>query len=140
MRDISLFPPTCCGVPISIIYDDVRAALGEPLATEFRDKAAEWEAANRRARVHCINPWCSARIPPQNIVPGSDVGICPRCRATTCTICKAAAHPGTDCPEDEGTRNLLRLAGQERWRQCYRCRRIVEFNGGCYHISTSFSS
>lgn len=135
LADVSIFPPTCCDEPIPIENEHVQACLGETLVAEFESKREELGTPNR---TYCNVPECAAWIPPQYIDPGNDLGQCPKCQAPTCTICKAAAHEGTECPEDEGTRNILDLAERERWSQCYACHRLVELNTGCYHISKLF--
>lgn len=132
ITDESIFPPSCCNVSISIDDEDVSTVLGENLVTEFRDKKMEFETQNR---TYCNSLQCAAWIPPQHITTSDDVGTCPKCQVITCIICKAAAHEGTDCPEDEGTKNILDLTEQEGWRRCYRCHCIVELSDGCYHIS-----
>lgn len=131
LTDESLFPPRCCNEPIPVEGDIIKDALGEDLVADFQDKKEEFEAPNR---MYCHVQGCGAWISPRHI-DISGVGTCPECQAKTCATCKAAVHEGMDCPEDEGTRNILNLAQQEGWRQCYSCHRVVELNTGCYHIS-----
>lgn len=133
LTDESIFPPKCCNGPIPCDNEEIGAVLGQDLVAEFQEKKIEYETQDR---TYCHVPECAAFIPARHInTENNEVGICPRCQATTCTLCKAAAHQGSDCPQDERTRAILRLAGQEGWRQCFSCHRIVELNTGCYHIS-----
>ncbi|KAK0650154.1 hypothetical protein DIS24_g7131 [Lasiodiplodia hormozganensis] len=129
MTDESLFPPRCCRQPISL--DDVRMFLSTETAREFQRKRPELETPNK---TYCHVQSCSAWIPPQSIA--DEVGVCPRCRLRTCTICKGSMHVG-DCPWDEATQQLLQTADGSGWQRCYNCRRVVELNTGCNHIRSS---
>ncbi|KAF4537569.1 Zinc finger RING/FYVE/PHD-type protein [Lasiodiplodia theobromae] len=127
MTDESLFPPRCCRQPISL--DDVRMFLSTETAREFQRKKPELETPNK---TYCHVQSCSAWIPPQSIT--DEVGVCPRCRLQTCTICKGSTHVG-DCPWDEATQQLLQTADGSGWQRCYKCRRVVELHTGCNHIT-----
>ncbi|KAL1619552.1 hypothetical protein SLS56_010046 [Neofusicoccum ribis] len=126
MTDESLFPPRCCRQPIQL--RDVRVFLSAETAREFEERRPELETPNR---TYCHLATCSAWIPPRDI--SDEVGRCPACAAATCTICKAAAHDG-ECPNDEATQMLLRMADESGWQRCYNCRRVVELDVGCYHM------
>lgn len=132
LTDESTFPPKCCNQPIPVDDDDIKAVLGESLIAEYRDKKEELETQDR---TYCSNQECSAWIPPRHFEAEIGVAKCPKCQASTCTVCKSAAHEGADCPEDEGTKTILDLAKQENWRQCYQCHRVVELTQGCWHMS-----
>lgn len=127
LTDESLFPPRCHGQPIPA--EAHRAFLGFPLVGRFMAKKLEFETPNR---TYCYRPQCAAFIPPQFV--RADIGHCVRCRQQTCAICKKRGHAG-DCPEDPTTQDLLRLAQQSGWQQCYLCHRLVELRTGCNHIS-----
>ena len=130
--DESLFPPRCCHQPIPL--EDNRAFLSARLVGEFQAKRVELETVNR---TYCHRPACSTFVPIQFI--RDDVATCVRCRTKTCTICKGAGHQG-DCPQDTGTQELLRVAEENGWKRCYACRRLVELDHGCNHMSKSFLS
>lgn len=132
ITDESAFPPKCCNEPIPIDDEEVKAALDEDLIVGYRDRAEELETPDK---IYCSNQECSAWIAPRHLELENEVAKCPKCQASTCTVCKSAAHEGTDCPEDEGTKIILDLAKQEEWSQCYLCHRIVELLHGCWHIS-----
>ncbi|KAK0740464.1 hypothetical protein B0T18DRAFT_332669 [Schizothecium vesticola] len=128
LTDETLFPPKCCGQPISI--DSVRAILTPELRGQFAAKKIEFETPNR---TYCHRPTCSAFIPLQFIK--GDIARCVQCRAATCAICKAASHLGTDCPDDPSTQAVLELAQQEGWQRCSTCKAFVELQTGCNHIT-----
>ena len=126
IEDESLFPPRCCRQPIGI--ELAMDFLGPTIQAEFRAKSTEFSSSNR---TYCFQPSCSRFLPPSTI--NNDVGTCP-CGSRTCTICKAEAHNG-ECPDDPATRDLLALATTNGWRQCLRCKRMIELTYGCNHIT-----
>ena len=130
LSDESLFPPRCCGQPISL--DSCRTSLSSKLAGEFLAKKAEMETPNR---TYCHLPTCSAFIP-QHFIKG-EVATCIRCRKTTCVTCKRPSHEG-DCPHDPAVQELLRFAAENGWQRCYSCHRLVELDHGCNHMSKYF--
>ncbi|KAK4204522.1 hypothetical protein QBC40DRAFT_303409 [Triangularia verruculosa] len=128
IMDETLFPPRCCGN--QLLLDTCRRLLPSALVGQFRAKKIELETPNR---TYCHIPTCSTFIPPQAI--NGNVAACVRCGATTCAVCKKAAHANSDCPEDPSTQELIRLAEEEGWQRCYSCARFVELDRGCHHIT-----
>ncbi|TQV92925.1 IBR finger domain-containing protein [Cordyceps javanica] len=125
--DESLFPPRCCKQPIPL--DATRKWLPEELIIEFERKALEFTTLDR---TYCSNVQCSLFIPPRQIV--SDRGYCESCEQWTCTICKSPEHGGM-CPDDPCRAEILAVAKENGWQQCYGCKRLVELNVGCNHMS-----
>ncbi|KJZ78184.1 hypothetical protein HIM_02222 [Hirsutella minnesotensis 3608] len=126
--DESMFPPRCCQRPIPL--DDHLDVLASGLVRRYREKAREYSIQDR---TYCHAPQCSAFIPPERIA--NNVATCPRCREETCALCKREMHDGADCPNDEATQRVLRVAREQGWQQCPRCNRLVEKRSGCNHIS-----
>jgi hypothetical protein len=87
IRDITLFPPRCCGVPIPL--SSVRELLGAGLVKQFEEKSIE---RNDLYRTYCSNPVCPRYIFPDRVQ--SYIGTCNNCSKQTCTLCKQAAHLG----------------------------------------------
>ncbi|KAG6019059.1 hypothetical protein E4U41_003416 [Claviceps citrina] len=116
LDDASLFPPRCCRQPIPPGLLSQGFLPGTVLAT-FAEKELEYATPNR---TYCHVRTCSAFVPPASV--RDDVATCGRCRARTCTICKAEAHAGHDCPSDEPTQDVLRLASRQGWQRCFSCR------------------
>lgn len=129
LKDESLYPPRCCNQTIPETETQVRRFLGEELLGRFLARKLEMQTPNK---TYCYKRECSAFIPPQGIK--GDIAACPRCQAKTCSICKAPAHEGTDCPEDASAQQLLEMAEEEGWKQCYACHKVVELSYGCNHI------
>lgn len=130
ITDESLYPPRCCRQDITM--DSVKAFLSDALISRFTQKALELETTNR---TYCVSPACSTFIPPAWI--SGEVGTCPMCQEATCTVCKKQSHAG-DCPNDEALQGLLTTAAANGWQRCYSCRRMVELDVGCNHMTYVF--
>jgi hypothetical protein len=130
VSDESLFPPRCCrqNIPLS----SATHFLAPALLLKFRAKSIEFSTPNR---TYCHRESCSAFIPPSRI--HGHTGRCPSCFHETCTLCKQNSHTG-DCPTDTGLQSLLELSTSEGWQRCYSCRRVVELDTGCNHITSVF--
>jgi hypothetical protein len=125
--DESLFPPRCCGQEVP--FDLVRPILSEDEGERFGAKAVEFRTKDK---TYCFKPACSKFIPPQEIE--GNVARCGDCRSKTCALCKQALHDGA-CPEDEETAKVVELAEAMGWQGCKSCKRVIELNHGCNHIS-----
>ncbi|BGP14329.1 hypothetical protein JCM10213v2_002276 [Rhodosporidiobolus nylandii] len=130
LRDESLFPPRCDGaaIPLSL----ARPHLTSQELDLYRSKAIEFGTTNR---LYCSTPSCSAFL--GEAQPQSKVGVkCDACQASTCRACKAPWHgvfglcaAGAD---DEAAEVLARERGYQR---CPGCRRMVELDLGCFHMT-----
>ncbi|RMX87040.1 hypothetical protein D0867_15703 [Hortaea werneckii] len=123
LTDESLFPPRCDGAEIPLNY--VRIFLPPDLAKDFEAKYPELSTSPTG---------CAAWIPKSLINDDTNISTCPKCDKTTCAMCKALSHSG-DCPEDEALQQLISIANAEEWQRCSECKRFVELNTGCNHIS-----
>ena len=125
--DETLYPPRCCRQVIPL--QSARLYLDSALIHTFEEKSVEFESSDR---TYCCQPTCSSFITPTTIV--NERATCAVCGTSTCTICKSNAHNG-DCPEDAATQQILETAKEEGWQRCYSCRRLVELDVGCNHIT-----
>lgn len=130
LTDESLFPARCCGQRIPV--DDHRPVLGSKLVGQFRAKEVEFSTLNR---TYCHQPTCSTFVPVEFIK--NDVATCPQCYYRTCIMCKGAEHRGDECGQDTATQIILHLAAENGWQRCFSCRRVVELEHGCNHMSES---
>ncbi|KAK5125538.1 hypothetical protein LTR85_000649 [Meristemomyces frigidus] len=126
MADEAAFPPRCCRQHLDL--DAMRPYLDAATARAFQQKAVELSTQDR---TYCHQQQCSTFIPPATI--HGDVADCPSCQSRTCTMCKAASHTG-DCPQDTGLQQVMETAQREGWRRCV-CRRMIELNQGCNHMT-----
>lgn len=125
--DESLFPPKCCRQIIPITGPKPTLFIPKELIEPYEVRRIETTTTNR---TYCVD--CTKFIPPTDIV--GRYGTCTSCQATTCPHCKKEAHPLTACRRDRDEELVLQLAAKEGWRACYRCRRMIELNTGCYHM------
>ncbi|KAH6691802.1 hypothetical protein BKA61DRAFT_647902 [Leptodontidium sp. MPI-SDFR-AT-0119] len=126
--DDSLFPPRCCHQPIPTT-GAVRILLTSTLIQQYKLKKVEFDTPDR---TYCSNPLCAAFIQEENIF--DEEASCPGCKSVTCTLCKAASHEG-DCPADTALQQVLQTAADCGWQRCFSCRRLVELDIGCNHIT-----
>ncbi|KAI9773730.1 MAG: hypothetical protein M1839_002028 [Geoglossum umbratile] len=126
-KDESLFPPRCCRslIPLS----NARPYLDSGLIKRFERKAVELKTPNR---TYCHNATCSEFIPLENI--DGDRATCVACLRVTCAICKAWAHDG-DCPKDPALESLMAVATEAGYQKCHKCKRLVELDTGCNHMT-----
>ncbi|CAN8284341.1 unnamed protein product [Cochlearia groenlandica] len=98
-------------------------------------------------RVYCPNPRCSALMSSEtelsiNNSSSDDVMMmrsCDQCYEPFCTACKVLWHSNLSCedykrlhpdPSMNDTK-LKTLANQNMWRQCRKCRNMIELSYGC---------
>ncbi|KAL5219912.1 hypothetical protein ABZP36_024625 [Zizania latifolia] len=109
-------------------------------------------------KIYCPYPKCSALMslrelihPMQassskyTVVDAATLRKCVKCRGSFCISCKVPWHDRMTCydykrryphdhPEDASLQNLAR---QQLWRQCSRCKHMIELaeGEGCYHMT-----
>lgn len=127
ITDETLFPPRCCRQQMPLAT--VKLYLNADLMQSFEEKSIEWRSTDR---TYCSQPTCSSFIPAENI--SNERADCPTCSTRTCTICKNQAHDG-DCPQDLATQQVLETARGQGWQRCFNCRRLVELDVGCNHMT-----
>ena len=128
LTDESLFPPRCCRQAIPL--DSVGVFLTKELKDQFGAKKIEFSTPNR---TYCCRPACSAFVGGDAIE--NDVATCSVCYTQTCTTCKSQAHIGTECPNDTALQAVIDLGNENNWQRCYSCRRMVELEIGCNHMT-----
>ncbi|PNS15666.1 hypothetical protein CAC42_4118 [Sphaceloma murrayae] len=128
MQNEAYYPPRCCRKDVSL--DKVRVFLPADLVEAFLAMVPELETKDR---TYCHVPTCSTFLSPDSMLD-QDHGTCGTCGATTCKLCKEAAHDGI-CPTDANSQALLAMAQDRKWQKCYQCKRFVELQFGCNHIT-----
>lgn len=131
-RNEALYPPRCCGQVIPPMI--VLSVLSYEELQDFSDKAVEYNTQNR---VYCADPRCSEFIPHFDVASGN--ANCPRCSKITHLQCRSLAHPGNDCPVNNEHHKVLEMANTEKWKQCSRCKNMVELLHGCHHITCMYA-
>ncbi|CAG8713904.1 1659_t:CDS:2, partial [Acaulospora morrowiae] len=96
-------------------------------------------------KIYCPNKRCSAIFDydPEGSSQGNSVE-CPICLKDFCPLCCVSWHfdltceqyqalpPNERAPED---RAVLKLAQNEKWKRCPKCRVLVQLDTGCNHIT-----
>lgn len=125
-QDESLFPPSCCQIPVP--FSDVRLHFDDKFNAAFERKALEFGIKNR---VYCFRPTCSSFLGSATGDPSSIE--CQECFGQTCGACKQQAHVGGGC-SDHLDKPVLDMAKVEGWQRCYSCNHLVELTRGCFHM------
>lgn len=113
----------------SAVRGPILSACGSCQAFEAR-----YAELSTKKKVYCHDARCSQWIPPSAIDQGTNVATCPACGKTTCAMCKNVSHTG-DCPDDTALQQLLTTADAQQWQECFECRRFVELETGCNHMT-----
>jgi len=127
-RDESLYPPRCCQQVIPLSLAD--GFLEKDLLVLFQRKGVEYTTLDR---TYCINVACGEFIPLECIRLG--VATCPSCQQKTCSMCKNMPHIDSECPEDADEQSVDALAKAEKWARCPSCKRRIELDIGCNHMT-----
>lgn len=133
-KDESLFPPRCDGIKIAV--DLVKPLLSADELLAYQRKAVEFGTPRR---LYCSTSTCSAFLGAAS--DGPVAAQCGACGTSTCAACKAPWHgPFGLCGashDDEAARTLER---DFEYKQCPRCKHVVELESGCHHMSVHLHS
>lgn len=114
-------PPRCCAEiePTPAIVGH----LGPEVACQYLQARMEHQAD---ITTYCHS--CSNLIPEPFVV--GKVGTCPKCEAFTCGPCGKQSQEG-DCVEDLDVVKTMTLAKKNGWKQCPKCKAVIEHIDGC---------
>ncbi|EWC44272.1 hypothetical protein DRE_01098 [Drechslerella stenobrocha 248] len=128
IKDESMYPLKCCKVEVPV--ETLAAVLTRAECEQYTGAGVEYATANR---IYCTNKKCFKFIPPDRVSDGC--AVCIACETRVCVNCKGEEHPGVQCAADVGLQELLGVAGQNGWKQCSQCQRVVELLHGCNHMT-----
>lgn len=123
----SAFPPRCCNINIPLTL--VQRFLTPDFRKRFRDKLVEHNDPNC---TYCSVPTCSQYLFAKTAPSGANSRYCKRCARWTCIVCKKSHVPWVGCSADD--EKVLQLGRERGWKQCPRCKHLIELAVGCYHI------
>ncbi|KAK8029992.1 hypothetical protein PG993_011283 [Apiospora rasikravindrae] len=121
-------PPRCCDeiepTPAILEY------IGPDIATRYLQARMENHAA---VTAYCHS--CQEFIPEPFVVGGGGgkLATCPKCKTFTCVPCGKASHAG-ECAEDTDVNMVLKLAKKKGWKQCPKCKTVIEHKEGCHEM------
>lgn len=128
LRNEENFPPKCHQ---RLTEDDIRSAGRPGLFRLYRQVALEWDTP-AADRLYCAKPECAAFIPDR--LEGNEAR-CEACGTGTCASCRKRWHPGLPCEEEKEDEELMDMMDEHGYSACNNCRRIVEIQSGCNHIT-----
>jgi hypothetical protein len=140
------FPLAClgdeggCKVPISIpeirrfLQPQVFQALVEVAFRAYLDQ-------HTQELKFCTTPDCQQIYRHSPTDSGTRTLQCPSCFSTICSACDEEAHEGMTCQERKAYKDpaeqdrLFNIWANEHGKQCPECRRVIEKNEGCNHMT-----
>lgn len=139
-------------LPLTCPLPDCRLELAPEEWTLFlddseRERLGEMEreaAIPGDEAVYCPNTNCGKLLAGGGGDAADRPEPCPYCRTEICPACRAAWHEGVTCaqyrmlPDDmRGTedRALVALAASSGWKQCPKCRHMVQRSYGCDYMA-----
>ena len=129
----NFFPPKCCLQEIP--KKTMRNHLSANELAQYNEKAKEY-AVPAEDRWYCSSGTCGKLFDKGKSGTTYDTISCPHCKYRMCKLCRGPRHPlGGRCPQDRGLDATLEEAKREGWRQCYKCRTMVELTRGCRHVT-----
>lgn len=129
IKDEACFPMKCCKRPMK--QADISTILEKGLRELYASACMEF-GTPAEDRVYCPRPKCSAFL---GSLRGRGQTIsCDLCRLDVCLSCKESAHLGENCEENEALNRTRKLAEEQQWRACPKCKAIVDKTGGCNHM------
>ncbi|CAA7038220.1 unnamed protein product [Microthlaspi erraticum] len=144
-RSLVRCPHTGCKSNLSLEICDY--LLTPKLRAMWKRKKRE-DSIPLTQRIYCPNRSCSALMSETELYKPSEAGgkrICVKCGRPFCISCKVSWHSYLSCsfykrlhPNPTYTANggkLKALARKEGWRQCRKCKHMIELSQGCARIT-----
>ncbi|TGZ84766.1 hypothetical protein EX30DRAFT_7773 [Ascodesmis nigricans] len=129
LTDPAHMPPKCC-TNDHIPLKHVEKLLSDQTKQLWNKKYKEFTTKNR---IYCPVPNCGEWIPPEAI--HKKIGKCSKCKTKVCAMCNAKAHGKEECPKDPELLKFLDAAHENKYQRCYNCKRFVELDKGCNHMT-----
>ncbi|KAI3687783.1 hypothetical protein L1987_81486 [Smallanthus sonchifolius] len=120
-----------------------------PKLTEMMRQRLKEDSIPVTEKVYCPHPKCSTLMSRTELrgLPKliNEIGAvtCYKCHGNFCINCRVPWHKNMNCAEYK-RRNptqlveeskLKNLAAKNLWRQCIKCKHMIELAAGCYHIT-----
>ncbi|KAK1764562.1 hypothetical protein QBC33DRAFT_572280 [Phialemonium atrogriseum] len=139
-KSVPFQPVRCCDLVPMTVLRNVSAGSGggggggrnhTDALRRYRALLSEYQTNDK---LYCHAPACRAFIP--LALRSGRSARCRECGAKTCRGCGGKLHFGRPCPADSShlDAGVIRLAAEMGWKNCPKCRAVVEKAGGCNHI------
>lgn len=136
--DEAMFPPACCGLPVSM--KEIQANLDANERTLYKQKEKEF-GTPLDSRLYCPSKSCGKwievpkRVKSAKITKAPDA-VCSACNTVVCVSCHQEAHPDYDaCPQEFTGNSSPQRTQRNGWQQCPTCRVAVRSISGSHHLS-----
>lgn len=127
--------PNC---PTTLSHEECDILLTSSQARQLLADLATEASIPEASKFYCPYPECSALMVAEERGPNQQAE-CLACHRWLCLWCRTPWHHNQSCGQakasatDDGP--LLQLARQCRWRQCQRCKHMIELSHGCNHMT-----
>ncbi|CAF2049401.1 unnamed protein product [Brassica napus] len=137
--------PTCLGegCKLELTLESCSKIL-TPRVTEMWKRKMKEDSIPAAERIYCPYPNCAMLMSKSDLSSHADqskVQECVKCRGHFCIDCKVPSHTDMSCDEykklhpDPLVDELKSLANDNKWRQCVKCRHMIELSHGCNHMT-----
>ncbi|KFK32581.1 hypothetical protein AALP_AA6G261900 [Arabis alpina] len=142
--------PTCLGdgCKIELTLESCSKILSVRVIDMWKQKMKE-DLIPVAERIYCPYQSCSMLMSKTELLRSADeveqsnVRECVKCSGFFCIECKVPSHTDLSCAEYKKLHpdplvddmKLKSLANDNRWRQCVKCRHLIELSQGCNHMT-----
>ncbi|XP_002878925.2 E3 ubiquitin-protein ligase arih1 [Arabidopsis lyrata subsp. lyrata] len=128
----------------SLLSSEFCVNILTPKLKEMWEKKTKEDLIPVTNRVYCPNPRCSTLMS-ETELSGLIIGVricCVKCGEPFCINCKVPWHNNFSCEEykrlhpnaTENDGKLKDLANEKLWRQCSKCKHMIELSSGCVSV------
>lgn len=131
LRDEELIPVRCCEFPLS--REAAQKVLNTAQLQKYEARVKELTVCTNR--LYCPKKICSAFLGSKNESHEREEKKCPICHTACCSACGLEQHVGPCKPDAAAEDEVREWAKGKNVRQCEQCRRFIESEGGCNHMT-----
>ncbi|GAB2215138.1 hypothetical protein Drorol1_Dr00019515 [Drosera rotundifolia] len=149
-REVPKCPYVSCKIELNV--QSCQKLLG-PELHELMSQLVKEASIPVTEKVYCPDPRCSMLMSRSEVLEYSNARsgsvqefgscLCIKCQKPFCISCNVPWHSGMSCHAynklksdlNSADSKLKTLATSKRWRQCVKCKHMIELAEGCYHIT-----
>lgn len=142
--------PTCLGegCKLELTLESCSKILSPRVIEMWKRKMKE-DSIPVAERIYCPYPNCAMLMSKSDLSCHADqskVQECVKCRGHFCIDCKVPSHTDMSCDDYKKLHpdplvddmKLKSLANDNSWRQCVKCRHMIELSHGCNHMTCRY--